>query len=182
MGMSDPGEEAPALFKTQMAAVFAGTVTNVILGIVVTPALVGKNAGNRIVGWVAPTHSIYVLVYLRGVERAIAWFQDLPYGYFYVLAHGNGAGPGQELDNGRWHYLSVEELGAAISGNRHYRAGKPVVLISCEVGRGVFPRKLSDRLGADVYASPDYVSAGLLTLKDIPAMPHLNWRVWRAKH
>ncbi len=179
--MSDPGEEAPALFRASMAVVFCGTVVNVLSTVVMTPAVVGKWAGNAIVGWAAPKYSIFVLVYLKGAERAISWFQELPPGYFYVLAHGCDGGPLEEQPDGTFHYIGLDNLAAAITQNRHYATGRPVVLISCQVGAGAFPRQLSDKIGADVYASPDYVNAGLMTTPGGVTFPRLNWRVWR-KH
>jgi hypothetical protein len=173
----DPGEEAPALFKAQMALVFAGTVVNIMM----TPVTLGKAIGNGIIKLIAPRYSIYVLVFLRGLERALSWFQDLPPGYFYVLAHGNKNGPMRQRDDEAWEYIPLDELGPAISNSSYYLKGRPVVLISCEVGQGNFPRALCDKIGADVYASPDYVNAGLMTTPGRTTFPRLNWRVWRPK-
>lgn len=172
--------EASATFKAQMVTVFGGTVINVMSTVLAPGVLVGKKLARSILPgtWVAQ-----VLVYLEGVERGISWFQELPPGYFYVLAHGSSRGP---MKPPRPHLrnivvaedLSVEELASAISGHRYYVKGRAVVLISCEVGAGGFPGELADKIRADVYASPQYVNAGLLTTPGRTSFPRLDWWVW----
>ncbi len=46
------------------------------------------------------------------------------------------------------------------------------------IGGGSYPKELATKLDADVYAPPDYVNAGLLTVPGRTEMPRLNWRVW----
>ncbi len=52
-------------------------------------------------------------------------------------------------------------------------------MISCQVGDGPFPSQLAQAIGAPVYASPDYVNIGLLTVPDLRSLPRLNWRIFR---
>jgi hypothetical protein len=171
---------ASTAFKAQMAVVFGGTVINVATAILAPGAAVGRGIARAILPgtWVAQ-----ILVYLEGLERAISWFQELPAQYFYVLAHGAPDGP-VKPPRPEWRQsftaepLPVAELSGAISGHRYYKRGRAVVLISCQVGQGNYPGELATAIGADVYASPDYVNAGLLTTPGRTSFPRLDWFVW----